>query len=193
MLHVLLLVLLFPLLVLFWDSMLAPDAGPVYPDATDVTVTSGESTSLTVQGVSMSATDSLVVIKGSPGRARAVECVAPNFFAVQIELLRGGADESVPVFVQGIAAGEREYLKTGFKNINQSGSQADTMDFSIAFTGHYALCWRGIVDGQHSFGLVRSLVVVGMSCRLCPHYLPPPLIYRLVPISIVLVLLRFQL
>ncbi|PHJ15423.1 kringle domain-containing protein, partial [Cystoisospora suis] len=132
--------------------------GPVYPSGGDVTVMSGESTSLTIQGVRMTSTDSLVVIQGAT--ARAVECVAPNFFAVQIELFRGGADESVPVFVRGIAAGEREYLKTGFKNINERGTQADTMDFSIAFTGHYALCWRSTVNGLQSFGLVKSLVVI---------------------------------
>ncbi|CBZ52831.1 hypothetical protein NCLIV_026200 [Neospora caninum Liverpool] len=136
--------------------------GPLYALGGEVEMTSGEPKTFTVRGTGMRTVDTLVVVGDRTG----VMCASPNFFQMQLELLRGVGEGALAVFTRGIAMGENQYVKTGFKSVSDDGSVATTGDLNILATGHYSLCWQGTKNGQRAYGLADRLVVTGVDLSM---------------------------
>ncbi|KEP66249.1 UNVERIFIED_CONTAM: kringle domain-containing protein [Hammondia hammondi] len=136
--------------------------GPVHASGGEVEMTSGVAHRFTVRGAGLRTVDTLVAVGDRTG----VMCTSPNFFQMQLELLRGVGDGAFAVFTKGIAAGENQYVKTGFKSVSTDGLTATTGDLILPATGHYSLCWQGTNNGQRAYGLVDKLVVTGVDLSL---------------------------
>ncbi|PFH33290.1 kringle domain-containing protein [Besnoitia besnoiti] len=136
--------------------------GPVHALNTEKEMTAGEKKTFTVRGTTLKTSDTLVVVGGSASFL----CVAPNFFRLQLELLRGTGDNALAVFSAGIGAGENQYLKTGFATVNKAGTEAQTMPFALQSTGHYVLCWQGMVKGRKASGIIQRIVSTGVDLSM---------------------------